>query len=228
MPRARVPQNSEHSGRILRIAKLTRCDVKSRMGALVSAPIWPRVAACPAGEFRERVAELAFQAIDVGTVADALEAFEHQRYFFAVPSVSLTPGASAKASVGPWRLKDEVRDASLLVRRSPGCVDVGFDAGLAPSSPDVPCASSRSTPAFCAFCTPKTPTIRPTHAAASSRSIEIALDDFDALARQRRCPLAIRSSRQATQMEPGALQSLRNRAALIAREPFDRLSWPVS
>lgn len=59
-------------------------------------------------------------------------------------------------------------------------------------------------------------------------SIEIALDDFDALARQRRCPLAVRSSRQATQMEPGALQSLRNRAALIAREPFDRLSWPVS
>jgi hypothetical protein len=38
--------------------------------------------------------------------------------------------------------------------------------------------------------------------------IEIALDDIDALACQRRRPLAVRLSRQAAQMEPGALQSL--------------------
>src|SRR5712671_43099 len=43
-----------------------------------------RVAACPVGEFRERAAELAFQASDVGAVADALEPFQHQRRFLAV------------------------------------------------------------------------------------------------------------------------------------------------
>ena len=46
--------------------------------------------------------------------------------------------------------------------------------------------------------------------------IEIALDDVDALARQRRRPLAFRHARQAAQMEPCALQRLRDRAALIA------------
>jgi hypothetical protein len=46
--------------------------------------------------------------------------------------------------------------------------------------------------------------------------IEIALDDFDALACQRRRPLAVRLSRQAAQTEPGALQRLRYGAALIA------------
>ncbi len=46
--------------------------------------------------------------------------------------------------------------------------------------------------------------------------IEIALDDVDAMARQRHRPLAVRLARQAAQMEPGALQRLRDRAALIA------------
>ncbi len=46
--------------------------------------------------------------------------------------------------------------------------------------------------------------------------IQIALDDVDAVARQRRRPLAVRLARQAAQMEPGALQRLRDRAALIA------------
>src|SRR5438067_90839 len=46
--------------------------------------------------------------------------------------------------------------------------------------------------------------------------IEIALDDFDALARQRRGPLAVRLARQATQMETGAIQCLRHRSALLA------------
>jgi len=36
--------------------------------------------------------------------------------------------------------------------------------------------------------------------------IEIALDDVDAMARQRPCPLAVRLARQAAQMEPGTLQ----------------------
>jgi hypothetical protein len=43
--------------------------------------------------------------------------------------------------------------------------------------------------------------------------IEIALD---AVARQRGRPLAIRHARQAAQVEPGALQRLRDRATLIA------------
>jgi hypothetical protein len=36
------------------------------------------------------------------------------------------------------------------------------------------------------------------------------------VARQRRRPLAVRHARQAAQIEPGALQRLRDRAALIA------------
>ena len=51
--------------------------------------------------------------------------------------------------------------------------------------------------------------------------IEIAFDDVDALARQRRCPPAVRRSRQAAQMEPDTLQRLRDRAALIARYSGD-------
>src|SRR5437879_11018810 len=43
-----------------------------------------RVTACPVGELRERAAELAFQASDVGAVADALEPFEHQRHILVV------------------------------------------------------------------------------------------------------------------------------------------------
>src|SRR5260370_7613186 len=54
------------------------------MGCLVSAPIGSRVAACPVGELRERTAELAFQASNVGAVADALEPLQHQRRILAV------------------------------------------------------------------------------------------------------------------------------------------------
>ena len=46
--------------------------------------------------------------------------------------------------------------------------------------------------------------------------IEIALDDVDPLARQRSSPFAVRLARQAAQMEPTALERLRDRAALIA------------
>src|SRR6266852_2055730 len=67
-----------------RNAKLTPCDVRSTMGSLVSAAIWSRVPACPVGELRERAAELAFQASDVGAVADALEPLQHQRHILAV------------------------------------------------------------------------------------------------------------------------------------------------
>jgi hypothetical protein len=54
--------------------------------------------------------------------------------------------------------------------------------------------------------------------------IEIALDDVDALARQRRRPLAVRLARQAAQIEPGALQRLRDRAALVACHSRDENS----
>ena len=111
----------------------------------------------------------------------------------------------------------EVRDARLLVRRSHGCVDVVFDAGLA--------RQRRKTLALRLFpLDTRLPCVL--HAEDAPRAgqrtaqrrlvIEIALDDVDAMARQRRRPLAVRLARQAAQMEPGALQRLRDRAALIA------------
>src|SRR6516165_8738782 len=51
--------------------------------------------------------------------------------------------------------------------------------------------------------------------------IEIALDDVNALARQRSCPVAVRRSREAAQIEPGAPQRLRDRAVLVARDSGD-------
>jgi hypothetical protein len=51
--------------------------------------------------------------------------------------------------------------------------------------------------------------------------VEITLNNVDAVARQRCRPLAVWRSRQAAQMEPGALQRLRDRAALIARRSGD-------
>src|SRR5882724_7530599 len=111
----------------------------------------------------------------------------------------------------------EVRDAGPLVRRSHGCVDVVFDAGLA--------RQRRKTLALRLFpLDARLPRIL--HAEDAPRAgqrtaqrrlvIEIALDDVDAVARQRRRPLAVRLARQAAQMESGALQRLRDRAALIA------------
>src|SRR6059058_4745231 len=58
--------------------------MRSTMGSLLSAPIWSRLAVRPVGELRERAAELAFQASDVGAVADALEPLQHQRRILAV------------------------------------------------------------------------------------------------------------------------------------------------
>src|SRR5207247_4768054 len=111
----------------------------------------------------------------------------------------------------------EVRDARPLVRRSHGCVDVVFDAGLV--------RPRRQTLALRLFpLDARLP--RVLHAEDAPRAgqrtaqrslvIEIALDDVDAAARQRRRPLALRLARQAAQMEPAALQRLRDRAALIA------------
>src|SRR5579862_3075305 len=111
----------------------------------------------------------------------------------------------------------EMWDARPLVRRSHGCIDIVFDAGLARQrrktlalrlfpldarlprvlhAEDAPCAGQR---------TPQRRLV-----------IEIALDDVDSLARQRCRPLAARLTRQAAQKEPGALQRPRDRAALIA------------
>ena len=106
----------------------------------------------------------------------------------------------------------EVRDACPLVRRSHGCVDVVFDAGLA--------RQRRKTLALRLFpLDARLP--RVLHAEDAPRAgqriaqrrlvIEIALDDVDAVARQRRRPFAIRLARQAAQMEPGALQRMRPR-----------------
>src|SRR5437868_11136332 len=97
----------------------------------------------------------------------------------------------------------EVRDARLFVRRSHGCVDVVFDAGLA--------RQRRKTLALRLFpLDARLP--RVLHAEDAPRAdertaqrrlvIEIALDDFDAVAGQRRSPLAVRLARQTAQMEP--------------------------
>src|SRR5947208_13941862 len=96
----------------------------------------------------------------------------------------------------------EVRDARLLVRRSHGCVDIVFDAGLA--------RLRRKSLALRLFpLDARLP--RVLHAEDAPRTgqrtaqrrlvIEIALDDVDAMARQRRRPLAIPLARQAAQME---------------------------
>src|SRR6184192_4051980 len=111
----------------------------------------------------------------------------------------------------------EVRDACPLVRRSHGCVDVVFDAGLA--------RQRRKTLALRLF--PLDARLaRVLHAEDAPHArqrtaqrrlvIEIALDDVDAIARQRRRTLAVRLAREATQTEPAALQRLRDRATLIA------------
>src|SRR5207244_10414842 len=54
--------------------------------------------------------------------------------------------------------------------------------------------------------------------------IEIALDDVDAVARERRRPLALRLTRQSAQTEPTPLQRLPDRAALIACHSGDENS----
>src|SRR5580700_8764554 len=93
----------------------------------------------------------------------------------------------------------EVWDACPLVRRSHGCVDVVLDAGLA--------RQRRKTLALRFFpLDARLPRIL--HAedapragqrtAQRRRIIEIALDDVDALARQRRRAFAVRLARQAT------------------------------
>src|SRR6266446_1918823 len=103
----------------------------------------------------------------------------------------------------------EVRDARPLVRRAHGCVDVVFDAGLA--------RQRRQTLALRLFPLGAS-LLGVLHAEDAPRAgqrtaqrrlvIEIALDDVDAVARQRRRPLALRLARQAAQTEATALQRL--------------------
>src|SRR5258708_34689467 len=51
--------------------------------------------------------------------------------------------------------------------------------------------------------------------------IEIALDDIDVLTRQCHCPLTVRFSGQTTQTEPGTLERLCDRTALMAGHSRD-------
>src|ERR1700755_2588529 len=92
----------------------------------------------------------------------------------------------------------EVRDARPLLRRSHGCVDVVFDAGFA--------RQRRKTLALRLFPL-DTRLPRVLHAEDAPRAgprtaprrsvIQIADNDVDAVARQRRRPLAVRLARQA-------------------------------
>ena len=106
--------------------------------------------------------------------------------------------------------------------RSHGRVDVVFDAGRA--------RQRRQTLALRLFpLDARLP--RVLHAEDAPRAgqrsaqrrlvVEIALDDVDAVARQRRRPLAVRLARQAAQLEPRAPQRLRDRAALMAGHAGD-------
>src|SRR5882672_7423786 len=272
------------------------------------------VTAGPVGELRERAAELALQAGDVGAVADALEPLQHQRRILAVlpdlcdgrlregdrPTQRLRQdlrhlrhrsyvtgdidlaavqrgGLGERARAEPadvvhrnhlqlrgWperpgqlvaleteggqqvfheghRTQDhmrgeaeaaygfldaplvvKVRDARPLVRRSHGRVDVVFDTGLA--------RQRRQTLALRLFpLDARLP--RVLHAEDAPRAgqrtaqrrlvIEIALDDVDAVARQRRRRLALRLARHAAQTEPAALERPRDRAALMAGHARD-------
>src|ERR1017187_1031842 len=93
----------------------------------------------------------------------------------------------------------EMRDARLLVRRSHGCVDVVFDAGLARQRCET--LALRLFPLDARL-------PRVLHAEDAPRAgqrttqcrlvIEIALHDVDAIARQPGRPLAVRLARQAT------------------------------
>src|SRR5260370_193521 len=166
------------------------------------------MAACPVGERRERAAELALQASDVGAVADALEPLQHQRHILAV-----------LLDLFDWRLRERNRPAQRLrqdLRRLRHRSYVTAETDL----PAPPAPPRRAPP-------PPGPRLqRVLHPEDAPRAgqrtaqrrlvIEIALDDVDAVARQRRRPLAVRLARQAAQAEPAALQRLRDRAALMA------------
>src|SRR5882672_11347356 len=101
-----------------------KTDARRRSIEPLGAPIWSRVAACPVGELRERAAELALQAGDVGAVADALEPLQHQRRILAV-----------LPDLRDWRLRERDRptqrlrqDCRHLRHRSYGTGDIDLAA----------------------------------------------------------------------------------------------------
>src|SRR5580658_4793168 len=73
------------------------------MGSPVSAPIWSSVPARPLGKLCERAAELAFEASDIGAVADALEPMQHHRHILAV-----------LPDLFDWRLRERNRPTQRL------------------------------------------------------------------------------------------------------------------
>src|SRR5260221_161604 len=160
--------------------------MRSTMGSLLSAPIWSRVAARPVGELRERAAELAFQASDVGAVADALEPLQHQRGILAV-----------LPDLFDWRLRERNRPTQRLrqdLRRLRHRSYVTGEIDLAAGQSGRGRGSARARASG---------VVRRHHPQLPGPT-------------QRRRPLALRLARQAAQTEPAALQRLRDRAALIA------------
>src|SRR5579862_2305920 len=110
----------------------------------------------------------------------------------------------------------EVRDARLLVRRSHGCVDIVFDAGLTRECCQALALRLFPLDARFARVLHGEDTPRAGQRTAQRRLvIQIALDDIDSLMSQRRGPLAFRLACQTAQMESRALQRLRHRSTLL-------------
>src|SRR6201998_3748850 len=61
------------------------------------------MAACPVGQFRERAAELAFQASNIWAIADVLEPLQHHRHILAV-----------LPDLFDWRLRERDRPTQRL------------------------------------------------------------------------------------------------------------------
>jgi hypothetical protein len=100
----RAPLGSKHAVAFDQLTGL----VRSMTIPLVSMPIWSRVAACPVGELGQCAAELAFQARDVGAVADALEPLQHQRHLLAV-LLDLFNGRLRECNRSPERFRQNLR-----------------------------------------------------------------------------------------------------------------------
>ena len=126
--------------------------------------------ACPVGELRERAAELAFEAGDVGTVADVLEPFQHQGHIIAVLP-DLFDGRFRERNRPVQRLRQDPRR---LRHRSyiTGEIDLAAVQGQAASvNARAPNQPMSSTAIICSFvaCPSAQPSVEPRRLKGASR-----------------------------------------------------------